>query len=431
MGRIRDYGNHELTRQGKSYGEPNLWLAFSGGVILAAIIWLMLHNGQGLNGDKSIYGWAPGTTNGLDYSQTQTDRDEHVDGNKEMLSKQVSDKAIDSNHTKTRAGDLNKAGDQKQSGGQNQSGDLKQTEKLATNEKAYSEPIVSVYLTESKIIEKVTLENYVRGVVAAEMPLDFKRAALEAQAIAARTYIIRRLWLNDRTGVPVNGVDVTDTQAHQVYRSLKQLDQLREDDEDGWRKVDEAVKATVGKVIIFGDQPIEALYFSTSNGYTESSEEVFSSVLPYLRSVPSPWDKENSPRTEEKVEMRLDDFYTKLGVKSAPAEESAKKLAPRVIEWTEGRRIKEMVAGNKRISGEEARYLLGLRSASFEWVISKNKNRITLTTYGSGHGVGMSQWGAEGMAKEGKTAEQIIQYYYSGTHIEEVSKLVKGTGKRL
>lgn len=327
------------------------------------------------------------------------------------------------------------AGASSDKNGGEQDGEQDQVDKEQTGEQAlfkqeYNEPIINVYLTESKKIEKVTLEDYVRGVVAAEMPLNFGEAALEAQAMAARTYIIRRLWLDDRTGVPIKAADVTDTQEHQVYKSSEQLKQLRQTDVAGWTILDEAVRATAGEIIIFENQPIEALYFSTSNGYTENSEEVFSNVLPYLRSVVSPWDKERSPRAKERVDMQLTDFYAKLGVTAVAAGGSfPKELAPRVMEWTEGRRVKELVVGNKRFSGEEVRNLLELRSSSFDWVIGKN--RITITTYGSGHGVGMSQWGAEGMAREGKTAEQIVQHYYSGTSIEEVSKLVKGTKKRL
>ncbi|MCD9022268.1 stage II sporulation protein D [Cohnella sp. NL03-T5] len=294
----------------------------------------------------------------------------------------------------------------------------------------YNQPVIRVYLTDFRVIEKVPLETYVRGVVAAEMPLDFEPAALEAQAMAARTYIIRRLWLEDRTGNPVDNVDVTDTQTHQVYRSLSEMKRLLSENEQGWRKVDKAVSKTAGEIIVYRDQPIEALFFSTSNGYTENSEEVFPAKLPYLRSVASPWDKEASPRARETVEMALTDFYAKLGLKTIPVNIKLQEQANiRILEWTDGRRVKQMLAGGKKLTGEEVRHRLGLRSASFDLKISNN--RVILTTYGSGHGVGMSQWGAEGMAKAGKTANQIVEYYYSGTRTEKVSKLVNSTGKRL
>jgi stage II sporulation protein D len=291
----------------------------------------------------------------------------------------------------------------------------------------YQQPMIRVYISDSRRIETVPLETYVRGVVAAEMPLEFEPAALEAQAMAARTYIIRRLWLKDQTGIPVDNADVTDTQTHQVYQSLSDMKRLKLENEAGWRKVEMAVNKTAGEIIVYQGEPIEALFFSTSNGYTENSEEVFPAKLPYLRSVASPWDKENSPRARDTVELRLTDFYEKLGVKSMqasvnrPAQENI-----RVLEWTQGRRIKQLLAGGEKISGEEVRHRLGLRSASFDWKVADNK--IVFTTYGSGHGVGMSQWGAEGMAKAGKTAVQIVEYYYSGTRTVEVSKLAKAFG---
>ena len=128
--------------------------------------------------------------------------------------------------------------------------------------------------------------------------------------------------------------------------------------------------------------------------------------------------------------MSLTDFYDKLGVRDlAVGSSAASAKLLRIMEWTDGHRVKKMVAGGKTFTGEEVRDKLGLRSASFDWKI--NRNKIQLVTYGSGHGVGMSQWGAEGMAKAGNTADQIVGYYYSGTRLEKVSKLANVTGKRL
>ncbi|MFC5469642.1 stage II sporulation protein D [Cohnella suwonensis] len=286
------------------------------------------------------------------------------------------------------------------------------------------EATVNVYLTKTGEIESVPLETYVLGVVAAEMPLDFEPAALEAQALAARTYIERRLALGDRSGVPAEGADVTDTVAHQVYRSLSDMKRLRAEDVDGYRKAASAVERTKGRIIVYGGQPIEALFFSTSNGYTENSEEVFAARQPYLRSVPSPWDAAESPRAKETIEIGLADFYRKLGIGALPvvgkAGLSAKKPV-RVLERTPGRRVKTLQAGSERLTGGEARERLGLRSASFDLEIEGNA--VYVTTYGSGHGVGMSQWGAEGLAKLGKTSSFIVEYYYKGARVEEVSKL--------
>lgn len=162
-------------------------------------------------------------------------------------------------------------------------------------ERKDSSLIVRIYLADDKRVERAGLETYVKGVVAAEMPTDFAPAALEAQAIAARTYLIRRLWNEDRSGVPVRGADVTDTVTHQVYRSKAEMDALREADPKAWAAVDEAVRRTRGIIMVFGGAPIESLYFASSNGYTENAKDVFDADLPYLVSVDSPWDREDAP----------------------------------------------------------------------------------------------------------------------------------------
>lgn len=277
-------------------------------------------------------------------------------------------------------------------------------------------PSISVFLTKEGKVETVPLETYVEGVVAAEMPLMFRSAALEAQAVAARTYAIRRLWLGEHAGSDAKKADVTDTQEHQAYLSLTEMKRLKEDDREGWEKVRDAVAATKGRILVYEGEPIEALFFSTSNGYTENSEDVFSVSRPYLRSVESPWDQAISDRAKQTVEMELTEFYELLGVKTAPAAGGAISAdLIRVLERTAGRRVKTLLAGDKRLKGTEVRQLLGLRSASFEW--KAERGMAVLTVYGYGHGVGMSQWGAEGMARAGDDASHILAHYYKGAKL--------------
>ncbi|GIO12212.1 hypothetical protein J19TS2_17670 [Cohnella xylanilytica] len=281
---------------------------------------------------------------------------------------------------------------------------------------------VRVYLSDKKRVETVPIETYVRGVVAAEMPLDFEPAALEAQALAARTYIVRRLLAGDRTGVPVPGADVTDTQTHQVYRSLEEMARLKLADEGAWKKADDAAKRTAGRVLTYNGSPIEALFFASSNGYTENSEDVFPYGLPYLRSVESPWDREEASNWKETLEFTAQQFYKALGVKPGGIlARAGGRIAARVEERTPGRRVKTLKVGSKELTGIEAREKLGLRSAAFD--LKLEGRSVVVTTYGNGHGVGLSQWGAEGMAKRGSTAEQIVKHYYTGIRIEEASKL--------
>lgn len=302
--------------------------------------------------------------------------------------------------------------------------DAKQT-KPHTTPKSADEPSISIYLSDKHTVENVPLDEYVLGVVAAEMPLDFEQAALEAQALAARTYIVRRLLSDNRDGVPGNRALVTDQVTHQAYLSLAEMKQLRNSNPEGVSKLEQAVGKTRDQVLTYDGWPIEALFFSASNGYTENSEEVFPNKLPYLRAVASPWDNSDAHRTQETVTMPLARFYEKLGVAvtaSSGLNRSVKTPQIRIIDRTEGRRVKTLQVGSESFAGEEVRAKLGLRSASFEWSVKDGEIRIT--TVGNGHGVGMSQWGAEGMAKAGSSARQIVEHYYTGVGLAEASKLL-------
>ncbi|RIX51095.1 stage II sporulation protein D [Paenibacillus nanensis] len=279
---------------------------------------------------------------------------------------------------------------------------------------------VRVYLTDKKRIETVPLETYVMGVLAAEMPIDFHLEALKAQAVAARTYIVRRLSSGARSGE----ADVLDTVQHQVYFSKDELASRWKGKakRDNLAKLKQAVEETRGLVMTYEGEPIEAAFFSTSNGYTENSEDYWEQPLPYLRSVASPWDKELSPRYEADQTLKLSSFYRAMGLSGKAAKG---KPAIKVTEWTDGKRIKEVEINGKAFSGREVRERLGLASSHFSWKIGKDS--ITITTYGLGHGVGMSQWGANGMAQDGKTAEEILEHYYTGASLEQASKLPKRT----
>ncbi|EFM09057.1 stage II sporulation protein D [Paenibacillus curdlanolyticus YK9] len=277
---------------------------------------------------------------------------------------------------------------------------------------------VHVYLTKEGRVETVPLELYVRGVLAGEMPVDFELEALKAQAVAARTYIVRRLAEKDRSGVPGGQADVTDTIDHQVYVPLKELVDrwpAGEEREATLGKLTRAVEETQGLVLTYGGQPIEAAFFSTSNGYTENAEDYWQLSVPYLRSVASPWDSAISPRYKQTVQMGEKELYRKLGVKDDGK-------APRVLELTDGRRVKSVVVGGETFTGREVREKLGLASSEFSWTIQDGE--VTITTLGMGHGIGMSQWGADGMAKEGASAEQILLHYYTGVKLEQAYKLL-------
>jgi stage II sporulation protein D len=276
---------------------------------------------------------------------------------------------------------------------------------------------VAVYRSQSDMVEKLSLEDYVVGVVASEMPAEFEMEALKAQALAARTYIVTHLTDTPDESVPM-GADVTDTIDYQVYKNLTDLQELWGNDYE--RKIERILKAvsdTQGKVISFNGQPIEASFFSTSNGYTENSEEYWTNKIPYLKSVESPWDK-NSPVFKEQKVISVEEFEQNLGVKIGD-NESVGTITSR----TTGKRIGSIEIGGKDFSGREIRDTLGLASSDFTWY--RKNDHIVITTKGNGHGVGMSQYGANGMAAEGKSYEEIVSHFYQGVKIMNTNNLLQ------
>ncbi|CQR58657.1 stage II sporulation protein D [Paenibacillus riograndensis] len=303
------------------------------------------------------------------------------------------------------------------------------------------QPKVSVYLSHSGQIETLPLEEYVSGVVAAEMPPGFELEALKAQAVAARTFIVRRLQAGDHSGVPVPGADVTDTVSHQAYVSKAALERkwTRGGRSAELAKVRRAVLETRGVVMTYQGQPITASFFASSGGYTENSEDYWNAAVPYLRSVASPWDQDITPNLAVTYTFSNAELIQKLGIAAAalpasrdlaasgPAKpvssSSASGLPAEVLSLTAGHRVQKISIGGMVFTGREVREKLGLRSSQFTW--KRKGNKVLITTYGNGHGVGMSQWGANGMAKQGSTATQILKHYYSGISFNQVSTLLK------
>ncbi|WP_044749376.1 stage II sporulation protein D [Bacillus alveayuensis] len=272
---------------------------------------------------------------------------------------------------------------------------------------------VAVYRSKEKKIEHIPLEEYVIGVVAAEMPAEFELEALKAQALTARTYIVKRMINNEPISLP-KGANVTDTIMHQVYYSDEELKRLWGADYN-WKikKITEAVQATHGQILTYNNVPIEASFFSTSNGFTENSEAYWENAFPYLKSVPSPWD-EQSPKFYDRKVMSVAEFEQKLGVKL-----SKDGSVGVVLSRTPGKRVEMVEINGKKLKGREVREKLDLKSTDFTWV--RKGDEIVITTKGYGHGVGLSQYGANGMAKEGKTYEQIVKHYYQGVNISSAT----------
>ncbi|MCR1900193.1 stage II sporulation protein D [Irregularibacter muris] len=278
-------------------------------------------------------------------------------------------------------------------------------------------------------VMELGLEEYIVGVVAAEMPVTFELEALKAQAIAARTYTVMRL---QQFGAAPNEkhpqydmcTDHTHCQAWigkqdriNVWKKDKELGLL--DYVTLWKRLEEAVGSTRGKVITYNGELIDPLFHSTSGGKTENSEDYFSSKVPYLRSVISKHE-EHSPHMVNKTTMTTDQFVSKLKEKMPDIKIDTKKLAQeiKILEKTEGGHIKNIQIGNKTLKGREAREALGLKSSNFTVEIKGKEVFFTVTGYG--HGVGMSQYGADGMAKEGAKDQEIIKHYYQDVEIVDI-----------
>ncbi len=267
--------------------------------------------------------------------------------------------------------------------------------------------IIRVKDEKTNQIMTIPFEKYIKGVVAGEMPATFELEALKAQAVASRSYAMYQM-----TATKDKEYDVLNTTANQVYLTDEQLKtNWKENYQEKINKINKAIQETSGEYLTYNNQIVNAMFFSTSVGKTENSEEVFVSKLPYLRSVDSKWD-EASPVFNDTYTFDLKDFYTKLNL---PYNE---KLNIEITQKTSTGRIKKLKINNQELNGRDLATKLSLRSNYF--TITQNNEKITITTKGFGHGVGMSQYGANGMAKEGYKYDQILKHYYQNTEIKKI-----------
>lgn len=277
--------------------------------------------------------------------------------------------------------------------------------------------IVPVFRTQLNKVEQIALEDYVVGVVASEMPATFELEALKAQALTARTYIIKQMLDPGEISLPEDAI-VTDSVMHQVFQNKEELQRKwGRKYEQQIAPIIKAVYETKGQVLTFEGMPITAAFFSTSNGYTENSEDYWQNEIPYLRSVTSKWDS-ISPQFTNRHLLSVSEFERLLEVK-LPKDG---KTIGKIIERTGGNRVAKVQLGNKQFTGREVRELLELHSSDFTW--ERNGDSIVIDTRGWGHGVGMSQYGADGMAKEGKTYQDIVRYYYQGVEISTIDRFM-------
>jgi stage II sporulation protein D len=295
-----------------------------------------------------------------------------------------------------------------------------------------SELKISVYDTISNTSSIMNLEDYIKGVVAAEMPADFDMEALKAQAVAARTFAYGRLTgvYQSKQGVHDGITICTDSTHCQAWISkenaMKKWNIFFS--ARNWAKIEKAVNGTKGMIVVYKGNIANTLFHASSPGRTENNEDVWSgTAVPYLRSVESSGE-ENAKGYKTSIIISNAEFVEKLKKAYADykfGEDIFKTI--KILGNTEGGRVKSLKIGDTTLTGTQFRTLYKLRSAAFS--IKKNEDgSLKITTTGYGHGVGMSQWGADSLAKKGATYIEILKHYYTGVDVISINEYAAKSG---
>lgn len=269
-------------------------------------------------------------------------------------------------------------------------------------------------------VEQVNIDDYLCNVVSAEMPADYEIEALKAQAVVARTYTIYKI--NNKKHENADICDDSTCCQAWVDKETRFSRWEESKRESNWEKIQKCVQETQGQIITYQNQPINAFFHANSGGKTELPVNVWGGTgLPYLQVVETAGE-EGYKQYESEVELTQDELIEKLKTKYSDISiDFSNQEDLKILEYTDSGRVKTVKFGNHEISGVETRTLLGLKSTNFE--ISKENDKIKFTVKGYGHGVGMSQTGADAMAKQGKNYKEIINHFYSGVEIKEVNLL--------
>lgn len=264
---------------------------------------------------------------------------------------------------------------------------------------------VTVKDVDSNEETNLDLEEYVVGVVAGEMPASFEVEALKAQAIAARSYALSKIETSTES------YDLVTDITNQVYITTEDMQEKWGEDYDFYYdKIKNAVSATKNLVMEYEGDVISAYYFAMSNGATEDVSLVFGESRDYLKSVDSSWD-ESVKNFSVTTTFTKEEFCSKLSI-------DCSNITIGAIDRSSTNRVNTIVINDKEFKGTTLRTLLGLRSTDFTIDIADD---IKITTKGYGHGVGMSQYGANEMAKNGASYEEILNHYYKDIDIVEIN----------
>lgn len=269
---------------------------------------------------------------------------------------------------------------------------------------------IKVLFEKENVIKTMSLDEYITGVVCAEMPASFEYEALKAQAVSARTYTVKKL----QGSTSHNNADICTSPLHcQAYVDKENaFIKWGNDAKKNYKKIKDAVYETSGEIITYNGDVINAVFHASNGGKTENSHDVWQSEVPYLKSVKS-FGEELAKNYKSSKTVSIDEFKNKLKITIFDNHAIKTHL-------TDGGSVKEIIIGNKKFKGTEIRKLFDLKSANFD--ITFDKDTVIFDVTGHGHGVGMSQYGANGMAKMGKTYKEILENFYTGTDISTYIK---------
>jgi len=276
--------------------------------------------------------------------------------------------------------------------------------------------------TDTEQIEELKIDEYLYGVVSSEMPASYEIEALKAQATVARTYTIYQIINNSSKHENADICDEFNCCQAWISKDERLAKWEPEESETNWNKIVQAVDSTKGKIVVYNGQPINAFFHANSGGITENSLNIWGGIdYPYLKSVETAGE-EGYTQYESEVVLSYQELITKIQAEYKDCEiDFSQQDCIKIIDYTTSGRVKTIKFGNKEIAGTEARTLLGLKSTNF--IFSIDEERVTFTVIGYGHGVGMSQTGADSMAKTGSTYEDIIKHFYTNVEIMEVNSL--------
>ena len=273
---------------------------------------------------------------------------------------------------------------------------------------------VKVYITKTQETVEIELEEYLLGVLAAEMPATYHEEALKAQAVAAYTYLLNKRKNPDEA---LGGADLSDNSAtHQGYLTATARNEKWGDKTEAYeKKLKKSVQEVMGKVIVYEGEPIIAAFHAINSGVTQSAKTVWGGEVPYLKSVNSVGDR-LSPDCVKTVAISSTEFSNLASnIDSCTLDGEAESWIGDIETSSDGY-VKTVEIGSAELTGLEARDALGLRSAVFTY--EYKDDNFMFTTSGYGHCVGMSQYGADYMARQGSTWEEIIKHYYTGVTVE-------------